>query len=101
MRLVRTMEEAAEYLLRMTGPVLAQPYHPGPFEAGVFYYRLPGWKTGRILAITDKHFPAVTGDGRSSIEDLIWGTSATGCRPVLFWRVLVPGAARYPRLVLA
>ena len=72
-RLVRTMEEAAEYLLRMTGPVLAQPYHPGPFEAGVFYYRLPGWKRGRILAITDKHFPAVTGDGRSSIEDLIWG----------------------------
>ena len=71
-RLVHTMDDAAEYLLRMTGPVLAQPYHPGPFEAGVFYYRLPGWKTGRILAITDKHFPAVTGDGRSSIEDLVW-----------------------------
>ena len=66
------MDDAVEYLRRMPGAVLAQPYHPGPFEAGIFYYRLPEWTTGRILAITDKHFPVVTGDGRSSIEDLIW-----------------------------
>jgi hypothetical protein len=71
-RLVATMEEAREYLRRMAGSVLVQPYHPGPFEAGIFYYRLPEWPTGRILAITDKHFPVVIGDGRSSIEDLVW-----------------------------
>ncbi len=71
-RLVTTSEEATEYLTHMTAPVVAQPYHPGPFEAGVFYYRRPHWTTGKILAITDKHFPAVVGDGRASLEDLIW-----------------------------
>src|SRR5262249_30489132 len=58
-RLVRSNDDAVEYLKRMTGPVVAQPSHPGPFEAGIFYYRMPGWRAGRILAITDKHFPVV------------------------------------------
>jgi hypothetical protein len=71
-RLVRTLGEAADYLSVMTTRVVAQPFHPGPFEAGVFYYRFPGSQRGRILAITDKHFPAVVGDGRSSVEDLVW-----------------------------
>jgi hypothetical protein len=52
--------------------VVAQPYHPGPQEAGIFYYRFPGWTRGRILSITDKHFPAVVGDGQSTLEELIW-----------------------------
>jgi hypothetical protein len=56
----------------MTGAVIVQPYHEGPFEAGVFYYRMPGWRRGRILSITDKHFPVIVGDGRSTIEELIW-----------------------------
>jgi hypothetical protein len=60
------------YLERETSAVLVQPYHPGPFEAGVFYYRRPGWSRGRILSITDKHFPIVVGDGYSTLEDLIW-----------------------------
>jgi hypothetical protein len=38
----------------------------------VFYYRRPGSARGRILSITDKHFPGVVGDGRSTLEDLIW-----------------------------
>jgi hypothetical protein len=71
-RIANCLEEAEAYLSRISGPVLVQPYHPGPFEAGVFYYRLPGTAAGRILAITDKHFPVVIGDGRSSLEDLIW-----------------------------
>jgi hypothetical protein len=71
-RLVRDMSGATAYLEVMTGEVVAQPYHPGPFEAGVFYYRMPGWSRGRILCITDKWFPAVIGDGRSTIEELIW-----------------------------
>jgi hypothetical protein len=49
-----------------------QPYHEGPFEAGVFYYRMPDWERGRILSITDKQFPALVGDGRSTIEELVW-----------------------------
>lgn len=52
-------------------PFLVQAYHAGPHEAGVFYYRMPGEARGRILSITDKRFPVITGDGRSTIAQLI------------------------------
>lgn len=71
-KLVRSLGGAREYLQRERGAVLVQPYHPGPYEAGVFYYRMPSWPRGRIFSITDKHFPTVTGDGRSTLEELIW-----------------------------
>jgi membrane protein DedA with SNARE-associated domain len=71
-RLMRTIEDVVEYLQREQRPVFAQPFHEGPFEAGVFYYRRPGEVRGRILSITDKRFPVVVGDGQSTLEDLIW-----------------------------
>lgn len=71
-RLIRSLDEARAYLVRQPGDVLVQQFHPGPFEAGVFYYRVPGEEHGRIFSITDKRFPIVTGDGRSTLEDLIW-----------------------------
>ena len=71
-RLMRTIEDVEEYLRRERRPVVAQPFHDGPFEAGVFYYRRPGEERGRILSITDKRFPVVVGDGQSTLEDLIW-----------------------------
>lgn len=71
-KIVRKLTEASDYLGREHGGVLVQPYHNGPYEAGVFYYRYPGCSRGRILSITDKHFPFVLGDGRSTLEELIW-----------------------------
>jgi hypothetical protein len=71
-RLAHSLEEARDYLTAESGRVVVQPYHPGPHEAGVFYYRLPGWTQGRILSITDKHFPAIVGDGESTLEELVW-----------------------------
>ena len=71
-KLARSMADIATYLSQVADPVVVQPYHPGPFEAGVFYYRRPGCATGRILSITDKHFPVVVGDGLSTVEELIW-----------------------------
>ena len=71
-KLARGLEEVEAYCAVETGPILAQPYHPGPFEAGIFYYRFPGEPRGRILSITDKHFPMLVGDGRSTLEELIW-----------------------------
>src|SRR5262245_15874449 len=71
-RVVRTIASAAEYFERLGERIVVQPYHRGPFEAGVFYYRMPDWSRGRILTITDKHFPVVVGDGRSTLEDLVW-----------------------------
>jgi len=70
-RLIRSEQHLSEYLSASSGAVLLQPFHPGPFEAGVFYARLPGQPSGRILSMTDKHFPVVIGDGRSTIRQLI------------------------------
>jgi len=71
-KLVRSPDEAEDYFEAEHGPVIVQPYHPGPYEAGVFYYRYPHWPRGRILSITDKRFPVVVGDGVSTLEQLIW-----------------------------
>jgi hypothetical protein len=75
-KLVSTIADARMYLERQTGSVVAQPYHPGPFEAGIFYYRRPDEARGRILSITDKHFPLVTGGSRPAT----W-TSRTSSAP--------------------
>jgi membrane protein DedA with SNARE-associated domain len=71
-RLVRDSSVAARYFDEHTQAVVAQAYHPGPFEAGIFYYRMPGAASGRIFSITDKLFPVLTGDGVSTVESLIW-----------------------------
>lgn len=71
LKLARTIEEGYDYLERNVPAVVVQTYHPGPFEAGVFYYRFPQESTGHIFSITDKRFPVLTGDGVSTIEALI------------------------------
>jgi hypothetical protein len=70
-KVIRSHEEARRYLETVPLPVIAQHYVPGPHEAGIFYYRLPGEDRGRIMAIAEKHFPKITGDGQRSIETLI------------------------------
>lgn len=70
--LAHHFERAEHYLSLGTWPVLVQHFHPGPYEAGIFYVRLPGDAAGRIFSITDKHFAAVHGDGESTVETLIW-----------------------------
>lgn len=68
----RDWGEVEEYLQAMPAAVMVQPYHPGPFEAGIFYYRLPGEPVGHLFSITDKVFPLLRGDGSSTLEELIW-----------------------------
>ena len=71
-RRITSRDEAWAYFASEAGAVVAQAYHPGPFEAGVFYYRRPGEVRGRIFSITDKRFPTLVGDGMSTVEDLLW-----------------------------
>jgi hypothetical protein len=40
-------------------------------EAGIFYIRHPGERTGRITSVTLKYPPTVIGDGRQSVRALI------------------------------
>jgi hypothetical protein len=71
-KLAATWTDVEDYLTVVSEAIVVQPYHPGPFEAGIFYYRMPGADRGRIFSITDKQFPVLTGDGVSTVETLIW-----------------------------
>jgi membrane protein DedA with SNARE-associated domain len=71
-KLIRSVGDAAEYLRHTAAPLIAQGYAPGPFEAGIFYYRFPHEPRGHIFAITEKIFPVLIGDGKSTVSELIW-----------------------------
>jgi hypothetical protein len=71
-KLVRDFVDGEKYLSNQPSGVLVQPYHGGPFEAGIFYYRLPDEPAGHIFSITDKHFPVLIGNGHATIEELLW-----------------------------
>jgi membrane protein DedA with SNARE-associated domain len=70
-KLVRNAQQAENYLRQTDAPLVLQRYAAGPHEIGVFYYRFPHEPRGRIFAITEKTFPILIGDGRSTIAELI------------------------------
>jgi hypothetical protein len=71
-KLIRNDEQLKAYFIKSHGDTVLQKYSPGPFEAGVFYYRFPGQKNGKVLAITEKVFPEIQGNGSSTLEELLW-----------------------------
>jgi hypothetical protein len=71
-KLIRNEPQAEAYLQQTSAPLLVQRFAAGPHEVGIFYYRFPGEPRGRIFAITEKVFPVITGDGKSTIAELIW-----------------------------
>src|SRR5439155_20003129 len=70
-KLIRSREQAEAYLRQTSATLVVQRYAPGPKEAGIFYYRFPHESCGHIFAITEKLFPVLLGDGKSTITDLI------------------------------
>jgi membrane protein DedA with SNARE-associated domain len=69
--IIRNLEQAEKYLQQTSAPLITQPYVPGPHEVGIFYYRFPHESRGHIFAITEKIFPKLTGDGQSTVAELI------------------------------
>jgi membrane protein DedA with SNARE-associated domain len=70
-KLIRTREQADDYLRQTSAPLVVQRYAPGPHELGIFYYRFPREPRGHIFAITEKIFPRLVGNGRHTIAELI------------------------------
>ena len=68
--IIRSREELESCLARTRVDTIVQEYVPG-VEFGVFYVRRPGDAHGRIVSITEKRLPSVTGDGLRTIEQLI------------------------------
>ncbi|MEO8173151.1 MAG: NRDE family protein [Sediminibacterium sp.] len=70
-KLIRSTEELKTYCQESKVDFLLQAYVSYDNEIGIFYYRIPGEKNGKISGIVGKEFLAVTGDGISTIEALI------------------------------
>jgi hypothetical protein len=64
--------ELIEYVLTTKVDFLVQEFVPFKNEAGIFYYRYPGEQKGHISGIVEKEFLTVTGDGFSTIKELLY-----------------------------
>jgi membrane protein DedA with SNARE-associated domain len=74
-KLIRSAEQAETYLRQTSAALIVQRYAPGPLEAGIFFYRFPHEAHGHIFAITEKLFPVLVGDGKSTLTELVWRDS--------------------------
>lgn len=72
--LVQRIEHEGEigaYLENIGGSFLVQECILSPLEFGVFYIRMPGEARGAVTSLVEKEMLSVTGDGRSSLKELI------------------------------
>ena len=72
-KIVRDETDLEQYLSKfpVNTDVVLQTYIMQEGEAGVFYVREPGDAHGKIVSLTLKYFPRVTGDGTSTLQELI------------------------------
>ena len=70
-RILHDWEEVLAYRKQASFDLIVQEFVDLPWEIGIFYYRLPHEKQGRISSVVVKHFTRLKGDGKSSVSDLI------------------------------
>ena len=68
---INNLEALQAYHNQANFDYLIQDFIPFPNEVGIFYVRFPNEPKGRITGIVAKEFMIVTGDGKSSLEELI------------------------------
>ena len=69
---INTKNELKTYLDKNNSiNIILQEFISLPNECGVFYYRLPNKKEGKITSITLKKFLSVTGNGKLTLSELI------------------------------
>lgn len=76
--------ELESYLSQIPIDFLIQEYLDLPMEMGVFYYRYPDKTEGIVSSIVIKEMLSVTGDGQSTLQELILSYD----RAKLQWKVL-------------
>lgn len=77
--IVRSHDELERELIDAETDIILQEFASG-IEASIFYCRRPSETGGRVFSITEKRFPALTGDGRSTLEELILGDPRAVCQ---------------------
>ena len=97
-RPIHDREQLAIYLADYPAGVklILQKLVPFSAEAGVFYYRRPDEQEGRIISVTIKHFPAVIGDGRRTLKELIMDNPQTRVRRRIFFKRHCDRLAKVP-----
>lgn len=68
---LETESDIVDYALGSQVDFLIQEFVPYKNEVGIFYYRYPDEKKGHISGIVSKEFLTVTGDGVSSLKQLL------------------------------
>jgi len=68
---IENRQSLNQYLEKNRINLLLQDYVDLPIELAVMYYRFPGEKKGKVISLAIKEFLCVTGDGNSSVLDLI------------------------------
>jgi hypothetical protein len=63
--------DIVQYLTKINSHFLIQELIELPLEFGVFYMKVPTEERGRVISLVAKEMLTVTGDGRSTLEELI------------------------------
>ena len=70
-RKIHNDAEAKQYLTEIKTDFIIQEFLDLPLEFGVFYVRKPSENDGKVISINSKEMLTVTGDGKSSLNQLI------------------------------
>lgn len=70
-RKIDDQEQLKNYHEQVTVDYIVQEFVRFPLEIGLFYVRHPQKKSGKITALFSKEFPSVTGDGVSTIAEIL------------------------------
>jgi hypothetical protein len=103
-RYVRDQGELMTAVASDSNDLIVQEFAEG-LEISAFYYRYPLEERGHIFSITEKRFPIVTGDGRSTLERLILSDTRAVCLADKYieqnkWRLAgIPAAGEQVQLV--
>lgn len=68
---ISSAEALNNYLSHVDEDIILQEFIPYENELGIFYHRMPGQQQGKITSVTIKKFNRVTGDGQSTLSELI------------------------------
>jgi len=79
-QLVHTQQQLNSYIENFPAGAnfLLQELVDAEGEAGVFYVRHPDEEKGQIISLTLKYFPRVTGDGQTTLKNLILADPRAG-----------------------
>ena len=72
---IENEQELIQYLEKYPIDIIIQEFLTHEYECGIFYYRHPEQESGKVSSITLKEFLTITGNGRSTIKELVQSDS--------------------------